>query len=1724
MRRQTVMLKRLFAGLIAGAMIVSAMPANVSAAEAADAGQAETVLENVQEAEQDAAEPVAEENVQEDTAAQETGEDAAAAEVEEAVDEAGPVEETAEAVPEEETEPEAELLGNSGFPVLISWYSNASVEITAPEYCKGAYSVGTTLNVAEGDQLTFKVTPEKCWGVTGVKYGVDESSATADLAPNEDGTYTVTVNSDLFIDVTVERFAWWVSFNTDPNYDAIGCVPNPDDAGTVYVPQSPWTGGVPVYKDQDFSFYFNVNEGYGITKVTYLVGGVESDPLAPVGEESSHVGDEGKYTQTGIYTIPEVTADTEIRVYNEKLTYQVSFMTSPNTGSIGCVPAGDNYIPQDPFEGAVPVYKNRSFSFYFNVNEGYRITKVTYKAGEEAESEALVPVGDPVSYVKDDKKYVQTGTYTIPAVTDDTVIKVDSEGSSWVTFITAPNQDKIGCTPYGDNYIPQNPWNGKVRAYKGHPFQFLLNPDPGYKITKVTCQMGEGEESGPLIPEQKTYEKNGKTYTVDIYSTPDIAHKTTIYVYSVGPYFMLDDATTLGSVFATKQAKQTGEDRWSFNNMSAEDFTFTVTTKVDVEPFVSIGDVFQNTPEPSFDAGYTKATYTYTVKTADLQGQVLKIEDAEADNELKVKMEQGVSKITVQVDGKYYAGEERYNDHGYLYFDVPARKQATITVTAKPYYRVAGFTATDSEDNTYELGANNGVATLRVDDAYSVEPQMEAVPRMAIFDKIGGDRDLADKETRKVRYDLSEEIVIKSGESYLPIESVSAKMGSTPIAGFAEVKAVGGEEPNYRVKIDVGKAAGKGSKPVTVTIVGDFGTRTLYYDIVQKPTSVTLKGFNSNNEVTQVAGMVADYAVTLNSGADYTNIEVADVSDNGLVDFDQSSGKLSVATYDSNGVIADDDITFKIKELGGEELGTFTVKPAEPKKFAAPTATLKSASDIDMTLSLKLPKALEKYSQLYYHVEATAVDDTHEDVMVHSYDEFIEPADAYKIPLMQDDSPDYGDGFAKKYDLKVTIVQVKDPTKPDKFQEDNLSVGNSKELKKQSTKDFCYEAKISLTKKNTSFTLGEQGVLLAVAKFSKSTSWAEVGEAYLVPNNGTMNKLDCIADEDGNIYPDNYDPDDFAPGNYTLYVSPFVPDGAHSKYATMAVTVKAPVTHITLSAPQSKIYKAAGKAATVNVKATCKYINDTYGEAKPASTKLNWEVQPEVATSSITDYISVKDGKVTVQKGYVLSGVPDENKFKVLAKAADLGDDGAESEPLEFEVTADAVELKSITIGGIKGVDKNPVAHLSTEYYEKAIRVNGEAIDDENMTVSITPNTGLELSYGGYIYASKAGTYTVKVMMNDGSKKSISKKFAVGYDEITGYEYQVLSAAGTGRAWKQDSLGFDEFGTVVTTEPQFLIVEVNPVPKHANALCDNKAVIDFDKKSAKKVTMAGSTGAGRLTLVPTKGEVKITLSSKDNKLEKKELTIKIDPIEGKLTPQKSYDLYSLDAAKREFTFGLKGIAQDTDTDGWKLAFAPLDAAYASDKNIDAALAFCDAMNAKGNALNTMFAGDKSSVTFVSTGTDPYGTQIPKGKYTCKVVLLDGDNNRVTSFAQATFNVKAAPKPKATLKPNVTMKSTDASVTLEFKTQKDLGGFDRVETMSPLVNGQEQEYPFDDYFEAAPSDDGTKIILKRRIKDSELVPLPVGVTQFSGTIGYIAYGSDHATSIVNFDPVTVTITE
>ena len=61
------------------------------------------------------------------------------------------------------------------------------------------------------------------------------------------------------------------------------------------------------------------------------------------------------------------------------------------------------------------------------------------------------------------------------------------------------------------------------------------------------------------------------------------------------------------------------------------------------------------------------------------------------------------------------------------------------------------------------------------------------------------------------------------------------------------------------------------------------------------------------------------------------------------------------------------------------------------------------------------------------------------------------------------------------------------------------------------------------------------------------------------------------------------------------------------------------------------------------------------------------------------------------------------------------------------------------------------------------------------MSISITPSKGLTLDDNFRAKVTKTGTYTVKVTSNDGSKNTLSAKFAVKSDEITGYDVKVIA-------------------------------------------------------------------------------------------------------------------------------------------------------------------------------------------------------------------------------------------------------------------------------------------------------------------------------------------------------------
>ncbi|MCR4741159.1 MAG: hypothetical protein K5886_12980 [Lachnospiraceae bacterium] len=80
--------------------------------------------------------------------------------------------------------------------------------------------------------------------------------------------------------------------------------------------------------------------------------------------------------------------------------------------NIGCVPCDGDFIPQDPWEGRVPVIKNGRFSFRFNTGKGFVIWKVTTKAGG-VEGDEIIPDNDGIYTIKNVTAATEICVYSV---------------------------------------------------------------------------------------------------------------------------------------------------------------------------------------------------------------------------------------------------------------------------------------------------------------------------------------------------------------------------------------------------------------------------------------------------------------------------------------------------------------------------------------------------------------------------------------------------------------------------------------------------------------------------------------------------------------------------------------------------------------------------------------------------------------------------------------------------------------------------------------------------------------------------------------------------------------------------------------------------------------------------------------------------------------------------------------------------------------------------------------------------------------------------------------------------------------------------------------------------------------------------------------------------------------------------------------------------------------
>ncbi|MBO4901214.1 MAG: hypothetical protein J5518_00275 [Lachnospiraceae bacterium] len=1313
----------------------------------------------------------------------------------------------------------------------------------------------------------------------------------------------------------------------------------------------------------------------------------------------------------------------------------------------------------------------------------------------------------------------------------------------------------------------------ETEVQNGDLFEFHVD----YDEENYTVEVKQGRTV--LDAQRDTYRKNPSATeewsSSAYYVTPPVTSDTEITVtlkaktVSDQAGFILDNASH--AKFSTKNAKLTDTNigKYTFNK-GTSDFTFTLTEPVaytveaglwrnDGDEWVK--EAVLNLTETT-DRTYANRILTYKGAGTRFEGKKLVIEEKDADPvRLTVNYGEGICKPTVSIAGSFVAPESEGTTSAV--YSVPQYQTVTVkAAAAADNYKLSAVTYNDTlQPAALKSGSFKFVATADSVVSYTAA----GIPRWQVNGVFYNNKATAHINSFPTNYYAS----VIAGSRELPIQTVSAVMKGKKLDGFATINGNG-------IRLDQTGAATMGTDPVKVTVTGEFGTMELNFIVAQNidPAALGIKGFQ-DGKVKQINGTTVSYPVTLNKGADLNRLQTdftgqyadyvkleTDAKGNPVVEISAFHEVLS-NRGGSYSVLAPKTFTFQFKDKYGGPIGNAFTVETEAAKLPAPTATFVSSTDIDMTLSLGVPKTVQGYKNLYYCVMANAADVPEGSPMKDNAVKYVRADQAgttCTVKLTKNESADLGDGTAQKYDVGVCLLQVinDDPELSDaqKFVPANLVQEQTdvkcKVLKNVSTKNQSYETKLSLNKKNVSFTAGEKNVVLATAKFSAKTSYARLGKASfyssLTNQYNTEANSDVICLTEDKLGVMIKDSTNLKPGTYSLSVLPCLPGDAYcSQPASLTVTVKAPVNEIAIHLPSTKLFKAENKAASMKITADCYYVNAQNKWDKPAENKVEWTIT-SVNNDALSNALSINKttGVLTLDKNYVLSPVPRNNMFIVRAKATDLGADGKQESTAWITITDKVLTPASVKIGNVAGTIGNgkPAGVVSAELYGKSLMVldaNGEEISKDDLSIDITPKKGMTLEGDGKIYVKSLGTYTVKVTCNDGGKKSLSAKFAVTSAQKNAtdpYQIKITAYYGNYEANKKELYPNVENNTNVNADnAAFLKVTVDPHdPYTAKSITENKAGVTV--KNAKKIS-SDNDGGTETTILQLTGEqdVEITVADRslklaDGKTYEKTFKVSHTGSEGTLMAKKSYTICKT-YLPFTFTFDLKDVPYSANSGKCKLVVTPkLQSRTVPMEELMASFGFSEILMNGMTSLQQAKNGDVAGQVTLSFASNILAS-LMTGTYECDLSLwtIDEQGNpvkRLTDVVPATFKVEPGPAVKMALNPNLSIAANETKTDLKYKTCKNVY-YMQADLSNDVPDGMPNN--FKDYFSLStekidPAGDSGNMINYKWVLERTDKELPAVGTKLSGWIEYMAIGTDgnYDNALVNREKITVTVTK
>ena len=1283
------------------------------------------------------------------------------------------------------------------------------------------------------EDFSFRVVPSVIKTITGVSYTKNGTVTT--LAPDENGLYTIpaaAVTGNITVGVTTESVEFEVAFD--------------EGFGTTYTIDSLTQRVNDVTGGDDFSFKPVALNGGRIRKVTVQKAGSEPVEL---------------FDEDGVYKIRAVDSNYSITVLTgSSTTHEVTF--GPGFGTDYTVQSRINGVWVDNPGSKTTAYDRDDYRFRIKPVTGKTISAVTVTI--DGNETGILPAAFAGNeYIIEN---IQKNLVINVTVAQGVMLKADPMSSEHIRLYAYDIEN-------GKKGVLIDADNGLSVAYNSD-FYVFAEADEGYdsdqiSIGETVLTTAEGEEEVYKIP--ATLTKNNIALQATAFLLPDglvtfdVTYADQAADHCTFSLISPDDAVQEGNTFFIDGTKTTR-------------IKYTLEVEKGYRPVAElcsgdehIRDVMFGTPVVSND-GET-LVYTIDGKTAEYINKNLRISVTRQLYSLRAIGANIKTVTAAYLDGTQINVSSTEQDTT-VFANIDPHKIVTITAVPADGYLLTGV----SDGNNIALSHTNGTVVYMMQaDPDGVNCIRFACEPFTVL-KVAG---LAVAPNATVGandpFDTDVTMGVFVGTNQFDkshITKVTASVsGYTPAIADDGTITIG-----YNDKISSSK------QPVKVTVEGNDNDGKAFKFTVslvfkKEITQFSVTGAKKNKDnvfvIEQPAGTTRDYPVKVNANA-WPGDVVAEVSVPGggechaTAGIDPAKGVLTITTAKDKSIagnkteryVTTNPFIVSFKSSKGAELGSVTVNPTM-QGFTAPTATLTLASDRHLEFALSVPKAAEGMMNLFYQIEAAPVLKQGQSVpttMCDGLEAYCVPADdpAAGIVFLAKDGVLKGAGAAQKYDISISVVQKESVTLDEEltvcgYDEENLSEGRAKTLKNQSTKDPAYESSLKLARKQATFTQGEKNVLVAVAKYSRQTTWTGLSSAYIVDAKGNRHSTDVLTDENGMTNIVFSETASIAAGKATLYAYPVFAAGQYASPATLPLTVKAPIDKIDITPNVTRLYKQDRKTASLKLTATPWWDGDGDKDQKPASKKVNWSIVDEegedLSDSDPRYGITVKNGSVTIPKEFTPTA--NYKTFCVKAEADDF--EGNPAYTLTDPIT---VTTTRIYLDGVTFTDKNDkaLAEKSEITAEKAYGATFRFTDNKtpvkicDLTLKVPAGLTVEnkdATTFKIASITKAGKYKITATANDDGKSSYVLEFTVKASKPK-YEVLGISNVYTVRPYASELLNMEAI--VPTEEGQYLVNDATLF-----AVTVKRTDAPFSTDFSTKPTVKGGKLAGITKVVDSEG-------------------------------------------------------------------------------------------------------------------------------------------------------------------------------------------------------------------------------------------------------------------------------